>query len=205
MIVDLEQSGKARGGQWVPLMALSVAVIALAFGALLLRPPDPDSAARARARVLAALPAPTVTPTTRPLPIATMLGPSVLARRTPRPSLPPLLTLPQDVASFLPTGTADAIREVQFTASETSRPIVYRLADGRMFVIQQTSPDRGRPVLATYGFEEGTIRGQPAQFFNSSIGRVRALVWWIEGPASYYLYSSTLSVRELLRLAEQLR
>jgi hypothetical protein len=134
-----------------------------------------------------------------------MLGPSVLARRTPRPSLPPLLTLPQDVASFIPPGTSEAAREVQLTASETSRPLVYRLTDGRMFVVQQTPPDRGRPVLATYGFEEGTVRGQPAQFFNSSIGPMRALVWWIEGPAAYYVYSSTLSVRELLRLAEQLR
>lgn len=185
-------------------MAVAVAVVALGFGALLLRPPDPDSAARGRARVLAELPSPSATAAARALPVGAMLGPSVLARRTPRPSLPPLLTLPQDVASFVPAGTAAATREVQFSVSETSRPIVYRLADGRMFVIQQTPPDRGRPIMATYGLEEGTIRGHPAQFFNSGVGPVRALVWWIEGPASYYLYSSTLSVRELIRLAEQL-
>jgi hypothetical protein len=202
VIVDLDPSGKAAGDRG-PLMGLAVAVLAVGFAGLVLRAPDPDSAARARARVLAALPAPTAT--ARSLPVGGMLGPSVLARRTPRPSLPPLLTLPQDVASFVPAGTADATRQVQFAVSENSRPIVYRLTDGRMFVIQQTPPDRGRPVMATYGFEEGTVRGQPAQFFNSSIGPVRALVWWIEGPASYYLYSSTLSVRELIRLAEQLR
>lgn len=184
-------------------MALAVAVVAVGLAALVLRPPDPDSAARARLRVLAALPAPTAAAAS--VPAGGMLGPSVLARRTPRPSLPPLLTLPHDVATFVPAGTASATREVQFTASETSRPIVYQLSDGRLFVIQQTPPDRGRPVLATYGFEEGTVRGQPAQFFNSSVGRVRALVWWIEGPASYYVYSSTLTVRELIRLAEQLR
>jgi hypothetical protein len=202
VIVDLDRSGKAAGGR-SPLMAVAVAVLAVGFAALVLRAPDPASADRARARVLAALPAPAVTPP--PAPVGRMLGPSVLAVRTSRPSLPPLLTLPQDVATFVPAGTADATRQVQFAVSETSRPIVYRLVDGRMFVIQQTPPDRGRPVLATYGFEEGTIRGQPAQFFNSSIGPVRALVWWIEGPASYYVYSSTLSVRELIRLAEQLR
>lgn len=201
MIVDLDASGKAAGGR-IPLMAVAVAVLVVGFGALILRSPDPDSATRARARVLAALPAPAATPNA--LPVGRMLGPSVLALRTPRPSLPPLLTLSQEVATFVPAGTADATRQVQFAISETSRPIVYRLTDGRLFVIQQTPPDRGRPVLATYGFEEGTIRGQPAQFFNSSIGPVRALVWWIEGPASYYLYSSTLSVRELIRLAEQL-
>ena len=185
-------------------MALSIAAAAVGLGALLLRPPDPDSAARARARVLAALPTPVVTATPAAR-VGLMLGPSVLARRTPRPSLPPLLTLPQEVASFVPPGTVEATREIQITASETSRPVVYRLADGRMFVVQQTPPDRGRPVLATYGFEEGTIRGQQAQFFNSSVGPMRALVWWTEGPAAYYVYSATLSVRELLRLAEQLR
>lgn len=203
VIVDLDP-GKARAGQWGPLAALAVAVIALGFGALLVRPPDPDSAAKARARVLAVLAAPTATAI--PAPVAgAPLGPSVLARRTPRPSLPPPLTLPQDVASFVPVGTADATREVLFNVSETSRPTVYRLADGRMLVIQQMPPGRGRPLVPTAAFEEGIVRGQPAGALVSSVGRIRALVWWTEGPATYYLYSSTLTIRELVILAEQLR
>lgn len=197
MIVDLEPSGKA--GHRGPLMALAVAVLAVAFGALLLRPPDPDSAARARARVLAVLPPPTATASpTASAPRAR----SVLAQRTPRPALPPLLTLPQDVAASAGT---DALREVQFSVSETSRPIVYRLADGRMFVIQQTIAGRGRPMLPTAGLEEGTVRGRPAQYLSTNRGRVRALLWWEEWPVSYYLYSSTLTIRELVRLSDELR
>lgn len=185
-------------------MPIALAVIAGAFGMLLLRTPDPDAAVRARARLPVAVWSALATAEALPAP-AGMLRPSVLANRAARAPLPPLLTLPAGVASPIPAGTADARREVRFAPSELSRPTVYRLADGRWFVVQQAPPDRGRPVLATYGFEEGTVRGQPAQFFNSSVGPVRALVWWIEGPASYYLYSSTVSVRELLRMADELR
>ena len=134
-----------------------------------------------------------------------MIGPSVLAQRTPRAPLPPLLTLPENVAAAVPLDSHEAARQVLLTASASSRPLVYRVDDGRMFVIQQTPPNRGRPVLATYTFEEGLVRGLPGQFLTSSVGPMRALVWWTEGAASYYLYSGTLNLRELLRYAVQLR
>lgn len=60
VIVDLDPVTK-RGADQV-LMPLAVAVLAVGFGALLLRPAaDPGDTARARERVLAAFPSPTST------------------------------------------------------------------------------------------------------------------------------------------------
>lgn len=186
-------------------MPLVVGALAVGFAAIALRPPDPASAARSRLRVLEAPASPVAVPSAEPLPNSRMIGPSVLAQRTPLPSLPPLLTLPASAATPVPITTSEAAREVLLTASDRSRPLVYRLEDGRMFVVQQAPTNRGRPVLATYTYEEGMVRGLPGQFFTSNVGPLRALVWWTEGAASYYLYSGTLNLRELLRVADQLR
>lgn len=204
MIVDLEPV--ATRGSAAPhfLMPLAVAVIAVGFGALLLRPAaDPDIGARARERVLSVIPVPSATP--RPAEVGRMLGPSILAQRTPRPAPPPLLSLPGEVATAVPLGTPDASRAILITVRDASRQLVYKLGDGRMFVLLQTPPDRRRVVLGSYGFEEGTIRGQPAQFFTGYLGTLRSIVSWSEGPAGYHLYSATLTIRELIRMAEQLR
>jgi hypothetical protein len=187
-------------------MPVAAGVLAVAYAALtVLQAPDPDGGARSRERVLAALSAPTAAPTPQPVPRAGLLGPSVLAPRPPRATLPPLLTLSADVAAAVPIGARDAQREIRFTISESSRPVVYSLADGRMFVIQQNAPDRGRPVMVTYGLEDATVRGQAAELYTSNVGLIRALVWWKEGGATYYLYSTTVTLRELVRIAEQLR
>jgi hypothetical protein len=205
VIVDLGPAGKTRSA-WPFVMPLVVAAIALGYVALgVLQRPDPAASARSRERVLAALAAPTAAATTAAIAPSRLLGPSVLAQRPPRPTLPPLLAVPAEIAASIPFGTADARREIRFTASDTSRPAVYRLPDGRAFVLQQTTPDHGRPVMVTYGLEEGTIRGHNAELFTSSVGPIRALVWWTEGSASYYLYSASVTIRELVRIAEVLR
>jgi hypothetical protein len=185
-------------------MPIALAVLALGFGALVVRPAaDPADAARARERVLAAIPSPSRAP--EPLAVGRMLGPSVLAARTPRPAPPALLSLPAEIATAVPLGTPDASRAILVTVRDASRQLVYRLGDGRLFVVLQTPPDRRRLVLGSYGFEEGTIRGQPAQFFTSYMGILRSIVSWTEGYAGYHMYSATLTVRELVRMAEQLR
>lgn len=185
-------------------MPLAIGVVAVAFGALLLRPAgDPADAARARERIFAVIPTPTAT--SAPVVAGRMIGPSVLAQRTPRPAPPALLTLPSEVATAVQPGTPEARRAVLITVRDASRQVVYRLGDGRFFVLLQTPPDRRRLVLGSYGFEEGTVRGQPAQFVTSYMGALRSMVSWSEGPAGYHLYSATLTVRELLRMAEQLR
>lgn len=184
-------------------MAFALAAVAIGFVVALLQPGDAVAAARARSRVLAALPtaaAPSAEPVTR----SRLLGPSVLAHRDLRPALPPLITLPPDVADALPSDSPDARREVAMATSETSRPTVYRLPDGRLFVIQQTTSDRGRPALVNW-FEEGVVRGWTAQMYSAPVGPFRALVWWTEGPVTYYMYSGSVTVRELVRLTDQLR
>ena len=185
-------------------MVLATLVLAAGFaGMVALRQPDPDAAARARERLLAALPAPTSTATA--VPRSTMLGPSVLAQRgAARPALPPLLTLPVDVAEPVALASADARREIAIVTSDTSRPLVYRLGDGRVFVIQQTLSDRGRPALVNWS-EEVSVRNNPAQLYSAPVGPFRALVWWTEGPVTYYLYSGSVTVRELVRITESLR
>ncbi len=183
-------------------MPLAAAALALGFAGLTaLQGADPDAAARSRERLLAAISV--VGPAARAIPRATPLEPLVLASRAPRPTLPPLLAVPADVAA--PARGPDAVREIRFTSSDNSRPAVYQLADGRLFVLQQTTPDHYRPVMVTYGLEEGSIRGRTAEFFTSSVGPIRSLVWWTEDDASYYLYSTTVAVRELVRIAEVLR
>src|SRR5262249_5135703 len=161
-------------------MAVATLVLAVGLvGLVALRQPDPDAAARSRDRLLAALPVSTFTPTA--VPRSTMVGPSILSQRAAtRPSLPPLLTLPTEVAA---PAAPDARREIAIATSDTSRPLVYRLSDGRMFVIQQTLSDRGRPALVNW-FEEGLIRGHTAQLYSAPVGPFRALVWWTEGPVT---------------------
>lgn len=204
VIVDLDPVAKRGSAAPHLLMPLAVAVVAVGFGALVLRPAaDPDVGDRARERVLSVIPAPTATP--RQLEVGRMLGPSILAQRTPRPAPPPLLSLPAEVATAVALGTPDASRAILITVRDASRQLVYKLGDGRMFVLLQTPPDRRRVVLASYGLEEGTVRGQPAQFFMLSVGTLRSIVSWSEGPAGYHLYSATLTIRELIRMAEQLR
>lgn len=203
VIVDLERPGKTRAGRFGLWMALASALIVIGFIALAARPPDPESAGRSRERILAVLPSPTLAPIPTPTFDSAMHGPSVLAQITPAPSLPPPHVLPQEVATVATGG--DALGEVRFAPSERSRPTVYRLPDGRLFVVQQMGPDRGRPVIASYGLQEGLIRGWPAELINSTYGPIRSLVWWNEPTASYYLYSRTLTVGELVRLANQMQ
>lgn len=182
-------------------MGAAIATLTLTFAALVLRPADADAQARDRARALAAVSLPTASAA---LPVSRPLGPSVLAQRSLRPSLPALLRLPADIAETLPAGSPEAVRAVQIAPSETSQPTVYRLGDGRLFVLQRTLADRGRPALVNW-FEEGTVRGRTAQVYSSPVGPFRALVWWTEGSVSYYLYSSALTTRELLGLTSELR
>lgn len=184
-------------------MAAATTIVVGAFALLALQPTDADANARARARVLSVLPTAAPVPTEQPVPRG-ILGPSVLAQRVLHPVLPPLLTLPADVATRLPPDSPAATREVKLAASQTSEPTVYRLPDGRLFVVQRTLSDRGRPALVNW-FEETAVRGHPAQMYSAAIGPFRALLWWTEGNVSYYLYSSTLTTRELVGLAAQLR
>jgi hypothetical protein len=201
VIVDPETTGKTRSAGRI-LMVAAIGLLAVGYmGLVAFQRSDPDSSARSRERLLAALPIATPSPA---VPRATMLGPSVLAQRLPPAALPPLLTLPGDIAEPVALASADARREVSIATSETSRPLVYRLPDGRMFVIQQTRSDRGRPALVNW-FEEGLIRGHTAQLYSAPVGPFRALVWWTEGPVTYYLYSGTVAVRELVRITESLR
>ncbi len=201
MIVDPQNAGKTRSAGR-SLMFFAIALLAAGYaGIALVQRPDPDASARSRERLLAVLPLSSSTPGSAPR--STMVGPSVLAQRVTRPVLPPLLTLPPDLAEPIPLASPDARREISIAISETSRPLVYRLADGRIFVIQQTLSDRGRPALVNW-FEEITIRGQTAQLYSAPVGPFRALVWWTEGPVTYYLYSGTVAIRELVHISESL-
>ena len=194
--------GKRRSAAPMLMGIAAGGLVAAYLGLAVFAPPDPAAAERARARVLAVLP---TTATSTPVPRGTILGPSVLAQRVIAPPvLPPSLTLPVDVAQPVPLASADARREVAIATSDASRPLVYRLADGRIFVLQQTVAGRGRPALVTW-FEETAIRGQYAQMYTSPVGPFRALVWWTEGPATYYLYSSSVTLRELVSLTTALQ
>ena len=203
VIVDPEMTPKTRSAGR-PLMLLAIGLLAIGYAGLaIFDRRDPAASARSRERLLAVLPVTTASPASAGVRSA-MLGPSVLAQRVTRPDLPALLTLPVDVAEPVPLASPDARREVSIAMSDTSRPLVYRLPDGRMFVIQQTLSDRGRPALVNW-FEEGLIRGNSAQLYSAPVGPFRALVWWTEGPVTYYLYSGTVAVRELVRITESLR
>jgi hypothetical protein len=185
-------------------MGAAIAILGGAFVVLAAQPTRPDPDAKARARVLADPPAASSAREASPAIPRGLLGPSVLAQRAPRPAPPALLTLPGDVATPLPVDSPEAKREIQLSPSEISRPTVYRLPDGRLFVLQQTPADRGRPALVNW-FEETSVRGQVARSYSAPTGPFRALVWWTEGPVSYYLYSATVTTRELVRLTDQLR
>ncbi len=184
-------------------MGAATAILVGAFALVALQPTDADANARARARVLSVLPTATPVATEQPAPRG-ILGPSVLAQRALSPVLPPLLTLPADVATPLPSDSAVATREVKLATSRTSEPTVYRLPDGRLFVVQRTLSDRGRPALVNW-FEETAVRGHPAQMYSAAVGPFRALLWWTEGTVSYYLYSGSLTTRDLVRVAGELR
>lgn len=202
VIVDQDLQAKRQRPGAALLMPLAIGALAIAFGALVLRPAaDPEDATRARERLLAALALPTKAPATQ---APAIQRPSVLAQRTARPA-PPLLTLPAEVAAPVADGTSDAFRATLITVGSSSRQGVYKLGDGRMLVLLQTPSDRRRLVLGSYGFEEGTIRGQPAQFYTSYLGTLRSIISWTESGAGYHLYSASLTVRELVRMAEQLR
>lgn len=185
-------------------MALVVGALAIGLGALLLRPvADPAETARARDRVAAALAVPAQQAATASA-TAAARRPSAFAQPA-RPALPPALTLSPEIAALLPADSPEADRATAIGVSDRSRQLVYRLGDGRTFVVLQSSGGSSRPFLASYSLDEGSVRGWPAQFYTTRSRSLRSLISWTEGRAAYLMYSASLSVRDLVRLAEQLR
>lgn len=203
MIVDLEQRSRRRAAVRPPLMGLAIGVIAIGLGAMVVRPPaDPADTSQARERIASTFvlstPEPTAVPTAR---IARPRAPLVIP---PRPSLPPSLMFPRAVAEVLPGETVEAARASVLSAGEGTRQIAYRIPDGRTVVVRQTT-DPDRPWLAAYSLDDGSVRGYPAQFITSRTKSLRAMVMWSEGAASYLMYSGSMNIRDLVRLADHLR
>jgi len=115
------------------------------------------------------------------------------------------LAPPPEVASAVPADAGEAARATALTVRDASRQLVYRLQDGRTFVLLQSHPGSDRPFLSSYSLDEGSVRGYPAQLITTRSRVLRSLISWTEGPAAYLMYSGSLTVRELVRLAEQLR
>ena len=111
---------------------------------------------------------------------------------------------PNAVAEALPEETAEAKQVSVLSASKGTRQIAYRLPDGRTVVIRQTI-DPDRPWLAAYSLDSGNVRGYPAEFITSRTRSLRAMVMWSEGAASYLMYSGSMNIRDLVRLADHLR
>ena len=187
-------------------MGLVLFALAIGLGAVVLQPAaDPGDAARARERLAASivLPSPRAAPTiaVRAAPLA-MPAPLVI---TPRQPLPAALAPPPEVASAVPADAGEAARATALTVRDASRQLVYRLQDGRTFVLLQSHPGSDRPFLSSYSLDEGSVRGYPAQLITTRSRVLRSLISWTEGPAAYLMYSGSLTVRDLVRLAEQLR
>jgi hypothetical protein len=186
------------------LMALVVGALAIGLGALLLRPAaDPAETARARDRVAAALAVATPQPTMAGA-TAGARRPSAFAQPT-QLALPPALTLSPEIAALLPADSPEADLATSITVGDRSRQLVYRLGDGRTFVVLQSGAGSGRPFMSSYSLDEGSVRGWPAQFYTTRSRSLRSMISWTEGRAAYLMYSASLSVRDLVRLAEQLR
>lgn len=203
MIVDLEQRSRRRAPVRPPLMGLALGVIALGLGAMVIRPPaDPTDTSQARERIASTFvlstPEPTPAPTAR---AARPRAPIVVA---PRPTLPPSLMFPNAVAEALPDEAAEAKQASVLSAGEGTRQIAYRLPDGRTVVVRQTI-DPDRPWLAAYSLDSGNVRGYPAEFITSRTRSLRAMVMWSEGSANYLMYSGSMNIRDLVRLADHLR
>lgn len=184
-------------------MGLAIGVIAVGLGAMLLRPSaDPADTSQARERIASTFvlstPEPTAAPTAR---VVRARVPLMIA---PRPTLPPSLTFPQAVAEALPQETAEAKQASVLSAGEDTRQTAYRLPDGRTVVVRQTI-DPDRPWLASYSLDSGSVRGYPAEFITSRTRSLRAMVMWTEGAASYLMYSGSMNIRDLVRLADHLR
>lgn len=203
MIVDLEQRPRRRSTVRPPLMGLALGVIALGLGALVLRPPaDPMDTSQARERIASNFVLSTPEPTPAPTPrVARPRTPVVVA---PRPTLPPSLIFPNAVAEALPEETAEAKQVAILSAGDGARQTAYRLPDGRTVVVRQTI-DPDRPWLAAYSLDSGSVRGYPAEFITSRTRSLRAMVMWREGAASYLMYSGSMNIRDLVRLADHLR
>ena len=204
MIVDLEQRPRRRAAVRPPLMGLAIGVVAIGLGAMLLRPPaDPGKATEARERIATAFvlstPEPTAAATT--LPVARPRLPSIVL---PRPTLPPSLMFPLAIAEALPEEGSEAAQASVLAAGEGTRQIAYRTPDGRTVVVRQ-SQATGRPLLAAYSLDEGSVRGYPAQFITTRTRSLRSMIAWSEGPASYLMYSGSMTIRDLVRLADHLR
>ncbi|MGH2377098.1 MAG: hypothetical protein ACRDGT_01325 [Candidatus Limnocylindria bacterium] len=185
-------------------MGLAIGVLAVGLGALVLRPPaQPGDATRARDRLAQAFVAPTAAPAPTPLAVRSA-RPRPLPPLVPRPALPPPLTFPVSVASTLPAESSEASRASVFAVGEGSRQAVYEMPDGRTVVVRQSSAS-GRPMLASYALSEGSVRGYPAQFITTRSRSLRSMIAWSEGTASYLMYSGTMTIRDLTRLADHLR
>ena len=104
-----------------------------------------------------------------------------------------------------PADAGEAARATALTVRDASRQLVYRLQDGRTFVLLQSHPGSDRPFVSSYSLDEGSVRGYPAQLITTRSRVLRSLISWTEGPAAYLMYSGSLTVRDLVRLAEQLR
>lgn len=136
------------------------------------------------------------------IPVRTARPASVLPG--PRATLPPSLMFPVAVAEALPKEDAEAAQALVLSAGEGTRQVAYRMPDGRTVVVRQ-SQATGRPLLPAYSLDEGSVRGHPAQFITTRQRSLRSMIAWSEGPATYLMYSGSMTVRDLVRLADQLR
>src|SRR3990170_295771 len=141
VIVDPDQGISRRSTRHPPLMGLVLFALAIGLGTIVARPAaDPSDAARARERLAAALVVPTAQPTptitVRAAPLA-MPAPLVIRPRQPPPAA---RAPPPGVASAVPADAGEAARATALTVRDASRQLVYRLQDGRTFVLLQSHP-----------------------------------------------------------------
>ncbi|MGH2451853.1 MAG: hypothetical protein ACRDGE_11400 [Candidatus Limnocylindria bacterium] len=127
---------------------------------------------------------------------------------TERRYLPAPLRLPSDVATLVRrsyhTNVTGLISVEQIEQPGVQH--VYELADGRRVILVQLPLDAvDARTLAAYSAEEVVVRGRVASALTSRARGFLTTLAWDEDRAAYRLWSATITVDELLVIAEQLR
>lgn len=127
--------------------------------------------------------------------------------------LPPVAEIPDGGVLALPAGSYSSVTRLPNAVSGSTaqeEPILryrYRLNDGRFVVlvrVPKADPFRGIDP-SSYTASGLQVRGTDARVLVSTGAPQLVVLVWTEGIRSYQLSSGTLSVAELIAVAEQLR
>ncbi|HUG56485.1 MAG TPA: hypothetical protein VMJ92_05340 [Candidatus Limnocylindrales bacterium] len=127
---------------------------------------------------------------------------------TERRYLPAPLRLPPDVATLVRRSYHTNVTGLISVAQSEQPGVqhVYELADGRRVILVQLPLDAvDVGTLAAYSAEDVVVRGRAASALTSRARGFLTTLTWDEDRAAYRLWSATISIDELLEIAEQLR